>query len=172
MARNRREEQRLLTRDEAELVDRTRHPALAGLPDGELSDLVARLRERWDRAGDIAKRQRREMRGKAGAAGATPAADDTGTRAKRDLLAAALQRANKERSRRGAQAARADLKANARRALALRRAAGTHALGARPPGEPAAGTGMRPLPDADTAPSGALDAEGHRPVLHRTGLPR
>ena len=38
-----------------------------------LCDLVRRVRERRDRARDIASRQRREMRGKAAPAGAQPA---------------------------------------------------------------------------------------------------
>jgi hypothetical protein len=57
------------------------------------------------------------------------------------------------------------LQANARKALSLKEAG--------PPrsGYPAsrtAGQGMRPIPNRDAAPSGALDQEGHRPVLERS----
>lgn len=171
MARSRRTEQRLLTRDEGEFVARTHHPALRTVPETELTDLIRHLRERRDRARDIAKRQRREMRGKAtGAGGAT---DDTGSRAKRDVLAAALQRANKELTRRRADSAKGELRSSARRALAMRRAAEAQSSVDNPAaGDRTENEGMRPIPNQGIAPSGALDAEGHRPVVHRTRLPR
>ena len=60
---------------------------------------------------------------------------------------------------------RSDLMANARRALASRRAVES----APPyPGSTTAHEGMRPLPNTAVAPSGALNAEGHRPVLERS----
>ena len=37
-----------------------------------------------------------------------------------------------------------------------------------PSGGQTAGEGMTPLPNSDLAPSGALDAEGQRPVLERS----
>jgi hypothetical protein len=80
------------------------------------------------------------------------------------LVAAAMVRAGSGRSRRAAKS-RSVLVANARRALHAKQANET------PPGYPASTTahhGMQPLPNTDIAPSGALDAEGHRPVLERS----
>ena len=76
------------------------------LDEDTLRSLIKLLRERRDRASDIARRQRREMRGKAQPTGSRPATDDSGTRIKRQILAGALKRANKERQRRRYQAAR------------------------------------------------------------------
>lgn len=160
MAESRRLEQRFLDKDERELVAATHHPELAGLDDATLKETVKRLRERRDRATDVARRQRREMRGKARPAGAAAAADDSGSRRKKQLLAAALKRANKEATRRRGAAQRDP----ARRALAAKQAAKRPA---RPAPGRTAGQGMRATKRA-TAPSGALDAEGHRPVLERS----
>ncbi len=100
MSRSRREEERYLSKDEQEFVEKSHHPEVRELSDSDLSELISRLRERRDRARDIASRQRREMRGKAAPAGAKPSADNTGTREKQAVLAAALKRVNKERERR------------------------------------------------------------------------
>lgn len=100
MSRSRREEQRLLSDDERDLVGQTRHPAIKDLPDDALASIIDRLRDRRRRARDIAQRQRRELRGKAAPSGARPASDDSGTSGKRDVLTAALKRANRERDRR------------------------------------------------------------------------
>ena len=96
MARSIKHEQPLLNADELTLVEKSHHPALGLLPDHDLKELRKLVHERRDRAQDIAARQRRELRGKAGPKGARPATGDSGTREKRDLLAAALQRLNKE----------------------------------------------------------------------------
>ncbi|HEY8032137.1 MAG TPA: hypothetical protein VIF02_07130 [Methylocella sp.] len=122
MARSIKHERRLLGADELTLVEKTHHPALGLLPDPDLVELRKLLRERRDRAQHIAARQRRELRGKATPKGARAATDDSGTREKRDLLAAALQRLNKEVSRREAKAARQAMIDSARRALELHRA--------------------------------------------------
>ncbi|MGI8570743.1 MAG: hypothetical protein ACR2KT_17705 [Methylocella sp.] len=121
MARSIKQERRLLGADEVTLVDKTHHPALALLPDRDLAELRKLVRERRDRAQTIAARQRRELRGKAAPKGARAATDDSGTRQKRDVLAAALQRLNKEVTRRQTKAARQDLIDGAKRALELRR---------------------------------------------------
>ena len=123
MARSIKHEQRLLNADELTLVEKSHHPALGLLPDHDLKELRKLVRERRDRAQDIAARQRRELRGKAGPKGARPATGDSGTREKRDLLAAALLRLNKEAARREAKAARQELIDNAKRALELRKGA-------------------------------------------------
>lgn len=166
MSRTRRDEARLLNSDEHELVARTHHPELRELADGALSDLIGRLRERRDRARDIARQQRREMRGKSEPSGARAASDNSGTKEKGALLAAALKRVSKEGERRRHAQARNTLTSNARRALAMRRAAGDTANNR--PSSRTAGEGMQSVPNDRIAPSGALDAEGHRPVLERS----
>jgi len=135
MARSIKQERRLLGADEVTLVDKTHHPALGLLSDHDVAELRKLVRERRDRAQDIAARQRREVRGKAAPKGTRAASDDSGTREKRDLLAAALQRLNKEVTRRQAKAARQDLIESAMRALELRRAA--EATATRPSGRTA-----------------------------------
>jgi hypothetical protein len=135
MARSIKQERRLLGADELALVEKTHHPALGLLPDQDLAELRKLVRERRDRAQDIAARQRRELRGKAAPKGARAATDDSGTREKRDVLAAAMQRLNKEVTRRQAKAARQDLVDSAKRALELRRASESNT--ARPSGRTA-----------------------------------
>ncbi|MGH6811150.1 MAG: hypothetical protein ACREDM_02005 [Methylocella sp.] len=142
MARSIKQERRLLGADELTLVEKTHHPALGLLPDRDLAELRKLVRERRDRAQDIAARQRRELRGKAAPKGARAATDDSGTREKRDVLAAAMQRLNKEVTRREAKAARQDLIDAARRALELRRAA--EANSTRPSPGRAADEGLNP----------------------------
>jgi hypothetical protein len=132
MARSIKQERRLLGADELTFVDKTHHPALGLLPDRDLAELRKLVRERRDRAQDIAARQRRELRGKAAPKGARAATDDSGTREKRDVLAAAMQRLNKEVARRQAKAARQDLMESTKRALELRRAADANATRSSP----------------------------------------
>jgi hypothetical protein len=136
MARSIKQERRLLGADELTLVEKTHHPTLGLLPDQDLAELRKLVRERRDRAQDIAARQRRELRGKAAPKGARAATDDSGgTREKRDVFAAALQRLNKEAARRHAKTARQNLIDSAKRALELRRA--NEAKSARPSGRTA-----------------------------------
>jgi hypothetical protein len=52
MARARRDE-RLLSKDEQELVAQTRHPIIETLDSAELLNIIKRLRERHDRAREI-----------------------------------------------------------------------------------------------------------------------
>jgi len=142
MARSIKHERRLLSADELTLVEKTHHPALGLLPDRDLAELRKLVRERRDRAQDIAARQRRELRGKAAPKGARAATDDSGTREKRDVLAAAMQRLNKEVTRRQAKAARQALIDAAKRALELRRA--TEATTTRPSPGRTANEGINP----------------------------
>jgi hypothetical protein len=135
MARSVKQERRLLGADELTLVEKTHHPALGLLPNRDLAELRKLVRERRDRAQTIVARQRRELRGKAAPKGARAATDDSGTREKRDVLAAAIQRLNKEVTRRQAKAARQALIDGAKRALELRRA--NEANATRPAGRTA-----------------------------------
>ena len=99
MATTIRTERRLLAADEFEQVQRTHHPELGKLGASELAELRRRIREMRDKAQDIARRQRREMRGKEAPRGARPAGDHTGTSIKAALLAAALKRLNRANAR-------------------------------------------------------------------------
>lgn len=86
------EHARLLTVSELEAVNLTQDPTIAQLPREELQRLSRYLKEARDRARDIARQQRREIRGKSEPRGATPARDNTGTVAKEHVLAQALKR--------------------------------------------------------------------------------
>jgi hypothetical protein len=122
MGRSLRQERQVLNADEVALVAATHHPALGALSDKELAGLRKQVRERRDRARQIAARQRREIRGKADRPrGARPVTEDLGSRAKKDVLAAAVKRLNAEAARREAKAAREAMKDSAARALEMRR---------------------------------------------------
>ena len=58
-----------------------------------------------------------------------------------------------------------ELQENMEKALAMKRAAGDSA---QIPEDQTADTGMQNNPNRKIAPSGALDAEGHKPVLSRS----
>lgn len=123
MALSRKDEARLLNKDELELVEKSHHPALSELSDKELADTARLIRERRNRASDIARRQRREMRGKAGARGAKPAADNLGSKEKSAALAQALKRINSETTRRQSKSGREATRAGMKRALEMKQAA-------------------------------------------------
>lgn len=99
MATSRKNEERVLSESELELVAKTRQPLLQGLSDKEAAQLVKHLRERRDRARGIAEKQRRALRGKSGA---QPSFDqaDAGNKQKMSVLAEALSRVSKEVARR------------------------------------------------------------------------
>jgi hypothetical protein len=118
MATSKLDERRLMSDEEYTLVEQTRYPVLGKLEDAALKDLIQRLRERRDRARDIAHRQRRDVRGK-GRQATTFEKQDAGNRQKAGILAEALTRINSERTRRKAD----ELRENARRAFALRQGA-------------------------------------------------
>jgi len=141
MAIETRAERRLLSRDELELVVLTRRSEITAVADADLRKTVSLLRERRDRARTIARQQRREMRGKAHAS--TPASDNSGSKMKARVLSGAIQRANRELSRRQAVAARQELVSNSRRALKLKNAARKPAV---PKGGRTANEGMLPKP--------------------------
>ncbi|MFN3869076.1 MAG: hypothetical protein ACK4MF_08430 [Hyphomicrobiaceae bacterium] len=122
MAVSIKDEARLLTKEELELVANTRGPALAALSDKQIADLRKLLRERAERARDIANQQKREMRGKAAPAGVKPAADNAGTRQKSAVLAAAVRRLSNEVTRRAKDSAAPSQAALARKAYRLKRA--------------------------------------------------
>ena len=95
-----RDEARALDKDELDLSNAARYPALGDLDDRDLTSVIARLRERRDRARQIAARQKREMRGKAAPSGTVSATGNLGTKSKHYYLNAALRRARDEQRRR------------------------------------------------------------------------
>jgi hypothetical protein len=171
MTLNRKQEERFLSQDERDLVARSHQPEIAALSDADLASLRKLLRERRDRATDIARRQRRELRGKARPQGADPARDDTGSKLKQSLLAQAMKRLNSEATRRRKKAARGELAANMRRALAMKQAA------ARPsrPKSRTAGKGMKSRPSgkseqiADPREAGRVSQAGKQAQARRDG---
>ncbi|MFD2236110.1 hypothetical protein [Aureimonas populi] len=139
MATRRKDEQRVLDKDELEMVEQTHRPALAEIGDTDLNQLISRLRERRDRAHDMARRRRGEAR--RGGGGIDQNAS-TGMREKAGILAEAVSRANKERTRRRKGEARTQLQAHARRALTLKRQA---PAAKRPSAGRTKDTGMNPV---------------------------
>lgn len=115
----RKEEARALDAEERALVAKTHHPEVQDLPDAELAALVRQMRDRRDRAQDIARRRRREMRGKGAPRGAEASRDDGGSRAKVAALNAAMRRLNGEASRRKRMATRLSMAESQRRALEM-----------------------------------------------------
>lgn len=177
-------ELRALSHEEQELADKARNPALTALSDRELSDLIALLRERRNRARDIGDRQGREARGKAAPAGATIASSNQGTISKHDFLSEALDRAMDERERRGGvhgdpvteeadgQESQAELTRKAQSmANEGRRDSDMKDDGAPlHPNDPDANPGKKGLSATarNTAPSGALDHAGELPSRERS----
>jgi hypothetical protein len=136
-------EQRMLTEAEFEVVKQTHYPAIAALPKDELANAARRLRDFRDKARDVARQQRREMRGKASPRGARPALDNTGTTMKQQIFASALKRVNRERGRTARDERRASQSEIARRALELKRA---NRVRHHPSAGRTAGQGMRAIP--------------------------
>ncbi len=170
MSVSRRREARLLDGSEGDLVGRSHQPDLGRADAASLSELIRLLRERRDRARDLSRRQRREIRGKAAPSGAQPATDNSGTREKAAVLAAAVKRVSKESERRRVAEARNRTVSGSRRALAMKQAAGDPA--AHRPSSRTSHDGMHSVPNAGIAPSGALDQEGQEIAMRRGGGPR
>lgn len=139
MATGRREERRILDRSELELVERTHHPRLAEEADSDLTQLLALIRERRDRARSIASRRRGAARRGQG----PDKGEDVGMNQKAGLLAEALVRVNKERTRREAKTKKSRQSDFARRALELRRENGARTN--RPDPGRTADTGLNPV---------------------------
>ncbi|GAD59545.1 hypothetical protein IWC96_13140 [Brevundimonas sp. BAL450] len=158
MAQSRKADERYLDKDERELCERARQPALREMKQDELRDLAKRLRERRNRARDIARDQRRSA-----SRGGKPTEGETGSDRKKALLSAGMKRVNRELDRRRAgdrgKAATANLK------RALKRKTANQWSG---PAYRNADEGLNPTPNTGIAPSGALNAEGQRPVLERS----
>ncbi|MDO5633200.1 MAG: hypothetical protein Q4G22_15415 [Paracoccus sp. (in: a-proteobacteria)] len=171
------EEKRALDQEEQELSQAARQPNLARLSDSDLNDLIRRLRDRRDRARDIASRQRREARGKAAPRGNSPARDNAGTKTKHDYLSAALRRAGAEqKKRRDGGASGKDQAALARKAADLKAAAEERNSmkedgGPLHPRDPDADKGMKNMKETAHIkyPSGAFEHAGEKPARERSG---
>ncbi|MDO5705579.1 MAG: hypothetical protein Q4G49_10990 [Paracoccus sp. (in: a-proteobacteria)] len=171
------EEKRALNQDEQDLSLTARQPRLAELSDNDLSDLIRRLRDRRDRARDIANRQRREARGKAAPRGDVPAQRNDGTKTKHDYLSAALRRATAESKKRKGGAPRAATQAQLARKAADLKAAAAEADsmkedgGPLHPRDPDADKGKKNLEDTARIkyPSGAFEHAGEKPARERSG---
>ena len=168
MAQSSKATARLLDKAERDLVAHSQRGAIEALPDDELRDLATKLRERRDKARDGARRQKREMRGKAEPKGARAATDNTGTKAKADALTAALKRVGAERTRREEKAKLPSQRSLARKALALKQ----RQLAAERPASRTASKGMRPVENPKAAKSGALNDAGARPAMMRAKIAR
>ncbi|WP_279477709.1 hypothetical protein [Aureimonas sp. SK2] len=140
MAAGRSLERRVLDKDELELVAETHYPALRELGHTEINELTQRLRERRDRAREIANRRRGAAR--RGQGPGEP--ENSGMRQKAGVLSEALARLNKERTRREHQEASTALQRNARRALKLKRANASRSA-RRPSSGRTAHGGMNPV---------------------------
>lgn len=140
------DERRWLSADEAEVAARSHMPALREMSDGELTETLRLLREWRDRARDTARQQRREMRGKSAPRGARPAADNTGTTLKKEVLSGAVRRLNKERQRRREEADRESMQERLQRALERRQAMQAKRRARIPAGGRSAREGMSSTP--------------------------
>lgn len=160
--------ERLLDKTEFELVARTRRGKLASEKDAELRDLARNLRERRDKARDVARRQRREFRGKVAPQGAQTASDNSGTKAKADALTVALKRVGAEQTRREEKLHAPSQRSLARKALALKQ----RQQAAERPKSRTADHGMRSVENPKAAKSGALNDAGARPAMMRSKIAR
>lgn len=100
MSDNTGSENRLLNASELAMVGGTRPPEIEQQSKEDLKALLHRLRQAHSRANDIAARQQRELRGKAEPHGARPVKDNVGSAGKAQVLFEAIQRVDKELSRR------------------------------------------------------------------------
>jgi hypothetical protein len=168
MAHTRKQEERLLDKDERDMVAQSHMPALAGLDDKDLAALLPRVRESRDKARAVAQRQRREMRGKAAARGAEPARDDAGSQGKRDVLGKAVRRVAKEIERRRAKSARNATADGAARALDMKNSS-------KKPSRPSsrrADKGMKDVPSGKTPRNTSIAEDGSDIALHRSRTAR
>ena len=136
-------ERSILSYDEHGVILRSHHPEIyeAGLDD--LKALRQRLRDMRDKESTLARVKRREARGKGPARGQSLPGTAEHPLQRKQVLAAALKRVNREIHRMERLEARTAHIEAARRALAMRRAA---QFPPRPPAADTPGEGMHPLP--------------------------
>ncbi|WP_304618286.1 hypothetical protein [Paracoccus sp. (in: a-proteobacteria)] len=165
------EERRALDAEELGLADMTRPPRLSGLGDGELTQVIQRLRDRRNRARDLSDRQSREARAKVDPAGVTASRGNAGMLSKHDYLDAALDRAMQEQDRRNAPS-QAELARKAQEMKAGGPAPSAMAEDGSPlhPHDPDSSSGKAQMARTarNVAPSGALDHAGELPSRERS----
>ena len=136
-------ERSILSYDEYEIILRSHHPGIYDVGLDDLKALRHRLRDMRDRESTLAREKRREARGKGTPRGGSFPGTAEHPLQRKQVLAAALKRVNKEIDRMQKLEARSAHVAAARRALAMRRAV---QFPMRPPTGDTANEGMRPLP--------------------------
>jgi hypothetical protein len=136
-------ERSILSHDEYEIVLGTHHPGIYDVGLEDLKALRHRLRDMRDRERTLARAKRREARGKGKPRGGSFPGTAEHPLQRKQVLAAALKRVNKEIGRMQKLDARSAHVQAARRALAMRRAA---QFPPPPPAGDKANEGMRPLP--------------------------
>jgi len=136
-------ERSILSHDEYELILRSHHPGIYDVGLDDLKALRHRLREMRDRERTLAREKSREARGKGKPRGGSFPGTAEHPLQRKQVLAAALKRVNKEIGRMQKLEGRSAHVAAARRALAMRRAA---QFPPRPASGDTASEGMHPLP--------------------------
>jgi len=116
-------ERSLISHEENETIRLTHHPAIYDVGAAELEAIRSRLRKMHDKERTLSRQKRREARGKKEARGASFPGTAEHSSQRKQVLAAALKRVNRELSRLHNLAARTANIEAARKALALRRAA-------------------------------------------------
>jgi hypothetical protein len=135
-------EQSILTNDQFQIVSKTHHPAIYELDPGELRELRRQLREERGKAQTHARQLQREGRGKSEPRGkAFPGPGEHPLRRKQ-AIANALKRVNREIERLSKIEARTAHVEAARRALAMHRSAQFREI----PASKTASEGMQPQP--------------------------
>lgn len=144
----------VLSKEDADLVEKARQPGLSELTSEELRQLSMRLRERRDRSTKLVNTHRRAVKGRSH----QTEKFETNQRRHAAIYAEAVARTNKERARRTARARHEELVANSRRALALKQ---DGAGGAKhPDGGATARSGMKANANPKTAKVGAASEKG------------
>ena len=145
MSINNRRELSLLNHDEGELIRTSHHPAIAQLDAKDLAETRKRLRAMRDKERTLARQKVREVRGKGEPRGGGTAEH---LQERKQVFASALRRVNKQAHRMEVEEARAAHVEAAKKALAMRRAAGASS---RPAPGKTASAGMNPVESQKTA---------------------
>jgi len=116
-------ERSLFDHDEYEAIRPTHHPAIYDVEPADLAAMQSRLRKMRDRERTLSRQKRREMRGKSEPRGASFPGTTERPSQRKQVLAAALKRVNRELGRLHNLASRTAHVEAARKALALHRAA-------------------------------------------------
>ena len=116
-------ERSLFDHDEYEAIRLTHHPAIYDVEPADLAAMQSRLRKMRDKERTLSRQKRREMRGKSEPRGASFPGTAERPSQRKQVLAAALKRVNRELGRLHNLASRTAHVEAARKALALHRAA-------------------------------------------------